>query len=86
MGRHARVQSSLPGFARVMGPWRHAVPGADTMVWLAPPATLERPVLARPAPTMAGQAAVDRTSPDDADRLWRWVEQRAAVAERPPGR
>ena len=77
------VQTSLPDFARVMGPWlRTPFQGADTMVWLA---------AARAPLEVNGRFWLDRhqrwpvkvpwtrTAPDDADRLWRWVERRAGI-------
>jgi hypothetical protein len=73
----------------VMGPWlRTPFQGADTMVWLA---------TARPPLEVNGRFWLDRhrrwpvklpwtrTSPDDADRLWRWVADRAGVAPTAPG-
>ncbi len=77
------VRSSLPQFAKVMGPWlRTPFQGADTMVWLA---------TARPPLEVNGRFWLDRhrrwpvklpwtrTSPVDADRLWHWVARRAGV-------
>jgi dehydrogenase/reductase SDR family protein 12 len=77
------VQTALPDFARLVGPWlRTPDQGADTMVWLA---TAREPL------ESSGRFWLDRhrrwtsklpwtrTSPADADRLWRWVSARAGV-------
>ncbi|MGZ4730293.1 MAG: SDR family NAD(P)-dependent oxidoreductase [Acidimicrobiales bacterium] len=77
------VQASLPDFARVMGPWlRTPFQGADTMVWLA---TAREPL------ERNGRFWLDRhqrwpsklpwtrTSPEQAEHLWRWVAERAAI-------
>jgi len=77
------VQTSLPDFYRVMGPWlRTPEQGADTMVWLA---------AAREPLANNGDFWLDRhrrwtsklpwtrTSSTDAERLWRWVADRAGV-------
>ncbi len=77
------VQTSLPDFYRVMGPWlRTPEQGSDTMVWLA---TGSEPS------GSSGQLWLDRhrrwtsklpwtrTAPLEADRLWQWVSARAGV-------
>lgn len=82
------VQTSLPDFARVMGPWlRTPFQGADTMVWLA---TAREPL------EVNGRFWLDRhqrwpvklpwtrTSAGDADRLWQWVADRAGVGRLRP--
>ena len=79
--------SSLPGFARVMGPWlRTPFQGADTMVWLAtarePLERQRRASGSTAAPRWPVKLPWTRTAPDDADRLWRWVAARAGVPTR----
>jgi len=77
------VQTSLPDFYRVMGPWlRSPFQGADTMVWLA---TAREPL------AVNGRFWLDRhqrwptklpwtrTPPDEAERLWRWVRDRSGI-------
>jgi len=77
------VATSLPDFYRLMGPWlRTPQQGADTMVWLAS---------AREPLASNGQFWLDRrrrwtnkvpwtrTSNDDADELWDWVQDKAAI-------
>ncbi len=79
------VQTSLPDFARIVGPWlRTPFQGADTMVWLA---TAREPLESN------GRFWLDRhqrwpvklpwtrTAPEDADQLWRWVSDRAGVGQ-----
>jgi dehydrogenase/reductase SDR family protein 12 len=77
------VQTALPDFARLVGPWlRTPFQGADTMVWLA---------AARPSLEHNGRFWLDRhqrwtsklpwtrTSPDQAGHLWGWVAERAGI-------
>ena len=77
------VQTSLPDFYRIMGPWlRTPEQGSDTMVWLA--------TSAEPSGS-DGQLWLDRhrrwtsklpwtrTAPLEAERLWQWVSARAGV-------
>ena len=70
------VRTSLPDFARVMGPWlRTPDQGADTMVWLAtarePLASNGRFWLDRHRRWTGRSCRGPAPSPDDADRLWR---------------
>jgi len=78
------VQTSLPDFYRLMGPWlRTPDQGADTMVWLA---TAREPLGSNGRfwldrhPRWASKVPWTRTSPAEADRLWEWAAARAGVA------
>jgi len=77
------VQTSLPDFYRVMGPWlRTPEQGADTMVWLAtarePLATNGRFWLDRHL-RWTSKLPWTRPTTAEADRLWRWVSDRAGT-------
>ncbi len=84
------LRASLPGFARVMGPWlRTPDQGADTVVWLAS---------AAPARAVSGALWLDRRRRHEhavpwtrsidplADQaaLWEWCAARVAPARRGP--
>lgn len=77
------VSTSLPGFARVMGPvLRDADAGADTITWLlahqpAPPSGFWHDRRLRPTHRLP------KTRADDAavEQMWRWV---TAAATQPP--
>lgn len=76
------VVDALPGFHRLTGPLlRDAAGGADTAVWLAatdpppPGGQLWHDRRARPTHWLG----LRRSTPADADRLWRWVERAAGL-------
>jgi dehydrogenase/reductase SDR family protein 12 len=78
------VQTSLPDFYRLMGPWlRTPGQGADTMVWLAvarePLGSNGRFWLDR-HPRWANKLPWTRTSASEADQLWQWVSSKAGIA------
>ena len=77
------VQTSLPDFYRVMGPWlRTPEQGADTMVWLA---AAREPLASNGGFWLdrhrrwTSKVPWTRTSSADADRLWTWVGAQAGV-------
>lgn len=83
------VETSLPAFHRVMGPWlRSPDQGADTIVWLAASDDALAP---------NGGFWLDRelrwtvklpwtaTPSGEADRLWAWCERQAGISPGHPG-
>jgi dehydrogenase/reductase SDR family protein 12 len=77
------VQTSLPDFYRVMGPWlRTPEQGSDTMVWLATagePADSNGQLWLDRHRRWATKLPWTRTAPAEAEQLWQWVTDRANV-------
>jgi dehydrogenase/reductase SDR family protein 12 len=77
------VQTSLPDFYRVMGPWlRTPEQGSDTMVWLATagePADSNGQLWLDRHRRWATKLPWTRTAPAEAEQLWQWVTGRANV-------